>query len=61
MRTRKMIEVEPGIFRPAGALGPLTDETGEVIARAEWPHMSEGVDMTTNQKAHLESVAQETK
>lgn len=60
MSARKMIEVEPGVYRPAGALGPLTNAGGEVIARGGWPHAMSGLDeRTPGQRAVLDRVARE--
>jgi hypothetical protein len=61
MSRRNLIEVEPGVFRPRGALGPLTNADGEVIARSGWPHISSGLDrLTPEQRARLDAVRNET-
>jgi hypothetical protein len=60
MSAEKRIEVEPGVFRPAGALGPLTNAGGEVIARNGWPHTMSGLDEhTPGQRAVLDRIARE--
>lgn len=60
MSAGKRIEVEPGVFRPAGALGPLTNADGEVIARNGWPHTMSGLDeRTPGQRAVLDRIARE--
>ena len=57
---KKWIEVEPGVYRPKGALGPLVNEDGEVIPRGGWPHNINGLDKRTpEQEAHLAAVRRE--
>jgi hypothetical protein len=55
-----MVEVEPGIFRPRGAFGPLMTADGEVVARRGWPHMICGLTgLTADQCAIVDQVARE--
>jgi hypothetical protein len=42
----RMIEVEPGVFRPVGKFGPLTNADGEVVAR-------DGVNITWQNEANI--------
>jgi hypothetical protein len=48
------------VFRPRGALGPLTDASGEVIARSGRQHIASGHDkITAGQQACLDAVESE--
>ena len=55
-----MTEVEPGVFRPRGAFGPLRNADGEVIARGGWPHTMSGLDkLTPAQQAAADEIRRE--
>ena len=57
---RGHVTVAPGHYRPRGALGPLIDGNGEVVASNEWPHAFNGqAGMTREQAVYVEQVKAE--